>query len=75
MLPLGPRVVDNTEGEAHSASGRLFSAICLMPPEHERAAEKEIAVALTVEPSLRWWMCYGNTLVGGVGEEPLEIVS
>ena len=25
--------------------------------------------------SLRWRTCYGNTLVGGVGEEPLEIVS
>ncbi len=31
----------------------------------------------TLDPaaSLRWRTCYGNTLVGGVGEEPLEIVS
>jgi predicted amidohydrolase len=31
----------------------------------------------TLDPtaSPRWRTCYGNTLVGGVGEEPLEIVS
>jgi hypothetical protein len=31
----------------------------------------------TVDPetSLRWRACCGNTLVKGVGEEPLEIVA
>ena len=31
----------------------------------------------TLDPkaSPRWRTCYGNTLVGGIGEEPLEIVS